>query len=233
MKGAVSLRAAVQMAHHARAQCMNRVSVGRVLSGPMLETRVSAAGGPFRARLPTAPLNLRRALSGREVKWPESREEPEIKEIAGVKFQVRGLACAIASCLVGGLQGLGMQYAECTLMQHSNNKMLSEGAAPGRRTPCAWAPVPSGVPGPRSRGCSPLLGDCYGMQGGAQCAWCVFMCSVVYMVHCKIAVVHAHTPTTQPWSRQVDRLFTVWASNRLPLCRRSLQRARVLQSCWG
>ena len=46
-----------------------------------------------------------------------------------------------------------------------------------------------------------------------------FMCSVVYMVHCEIAVVHAHTPTTQPWSRQVDRLFTVWASNCLPLCR--------------
>lgn len=82
-------------------------------------TRMSAAGGPLRlARLPTAPPFLRRALSGREVKWPESREEPEIKEIAGVKFQVRGLACAIASCLVGGLQGLGMQCAECTLMQH-------------------------------------------------------------------------------------------------------------------
>jgi hypothetical protein len=60
-----------------------------------------------------------------------------------------------------------------------------------------------------------------------------FMCSVVYMVHFEIAVVHAHTPTTQPWSRQVDRLLTVWASNRLPLCRRSLQSARVLQSCWG
>ena len=91
----------------------------------------------------------------------------------------------------------------------NNNNMLSaRGAAPDRRTPCAWAPVPSGVPGPRSRGCSPLLGDCYGMQGGAQCAWFEFMCyllctcctvrmyevSVVYMVHCDIAVVHAQTP---------------------------------------
>jgi hypothetical protein len=95
----------VRLTLHARAR-MDLVSIGRALSGPLLETRVSAAGGPLRstARLQTS--YLCRAFS-------HSADKPEIKEIAGVKFQVRGLACAIASVSGTVLQ---LEYMYCAII---------------------------------------------------------------------------------------------------------------------